>query len=159
MREMLDALVAWVRANGGTSSGFEVREVAPGERACFALRAIDAQELLISVPRRLLRTHSDEELSTSGDRAQVSEQSLISPQSLFAAELLLEKARSGSFWTPVFETLPVAFDSMPLFWSEDELDLLRNTTLAEDAQWQRECLSQDYEALHEARPELQSFAL
>lgn len=41
--------------------------------------------------------------------------------------LLYERQNPQSYWKPYLDIIPDEFPTIPLFWSDDELDLLRGT--------------------------------
>ena len=73
---------------------------------------------------------------------------LLSPKHSFLSTFLLQERRNPtSFWKPYLEILPTDYDTMPIFFSEDDLNWLIGSPFLNQVRDKISDLKKDYEAI------------
>ena len=79
---------------------------------------------------------------------------LLSPKHSFLSTFLLrERLKPDSFWRPYLDILPSDYDSMPIFFSEDDLSQLEGSPFLTQVRDKISDLKKDYEAIVSVAPE------
>lgn len=79
---------------------------------------------------------------------------LLSPKHSFLSTFLLqEKKNKDSFWKPYLDILPSDYDSMPIFFSEEDLAWLHGSPFLTQVKDKVSDLKKDYEAIINVAPE------
>lgn len=82
---------------------------------------------------------------------------LLSPKHSFLSTFLLqERLNSNSFWRPYFEILPSDYDSMPIFFSEEDLNWLKGSPFLNQVRDKISDLRKDYESIISVAPQFES---
>ncbi|KXZ46488.1 hypothetical protein GPECTOR_43g924 [Gonium pectorale] len=146
-------LTAWCERHGIVLNGIAAGFVEEGWRGIVATRDLQAGEVVLRVPERLLLTsrsaRRDPQLSAALLEAGAAAASgstpptpppsppdgVLTPQQLLACHLLHEVAKgAGSFWAPYLRQLPRSYTSLPNFAPEDAAALqLRSAVEAAEA--------------------------
>jgi len=123
----LDAILAYARSKSiATDKLTTTIGLASGQPLLVAAKDISAGEVIFSVPESTWLSPNAVQQSSIGKSVDGFEPWL--QLSLF---LLAEKANPTGTWKGYMDTLPAVLDS-PLFWSEDELAMVRGTQLLEN---------------------------
>ncbi|KAJ5937766.1 hypothetical protein N7454_004108 [Penicillium verhagenii] len=157
----LDSLLAWLRLNGIATSGVAVQKLDSGESETDKGNAIiatavnsndtDDEQILLQIPRDLVLSlesvydysKSDrdlrEVLETVGDFGRTARGAImifLLVQTTHNNPQQQRRIGVSNPWTEYIKFLPSSF-SLPTFWSEEERELLRGTSLeaAVDAKW------------------------
>lgn len=79
---------------------------------------------------------------------------LLSPKHSFLSTFLLQEKRNpNSFWKPYLDILPSDYDSMPIFFSEQDLAWLQGSPFLNQVKDKLSDLKKDYEAIINVAPE------
>ncbi|KAJ5904466.1 hypothetical protein N7504_006849 [Penicillium tannophilum] len=175
----LGALLAWLRLNGIVTNGVAVQRVGSAESETDKGNAIlatadnfykdpDDQQTLLQIPRDLVLSlesvhdysKSDrdlrEVLEAVGDFGRTARGAIMIFLLVQITHNSSQKPRRigvSSPWTEYIKFLPSSF-SLPTFWSEEERELLRGTSLeaAVDAKWNS--LQKEFEFIHQATEDI-----
>jgi histone-lysine N-methyltransferase SETD3 len=130
------ALLDWLAERGAGFDGLLLTSESGTERGVRARRDIDAGERVLSIPRSCLLTIA------RGDTA--------SAHSHLAARLLHERGDARSVWRAYLDGLPTSFPSVPLFYGEEDIALLRGSYLLDMIALRRASLRDDFARLRSA---------
>jgi histone-lysine N-methyltransferase SETD3 len=72
--------------------------------------------------------------------------------------LLCDRLSPTSFFKPYYDILPPTLSNMPIFWSNDELQLLKGSYLVEQIRDRIVAIEEDYAAILQVAPELATIA-
>jgi histone-lysine N-methyltransferase SETD3 len=133
-------LLHWLREGGARFSKVHVASLGRGERGLCALGDIAPEETLVRIPARHVLTLEEARSSSIGgllDAHAPADEEWV----YLAAFLLQEKERGErSFWKPFLDSLPKSFPSIPFFFEERELSLLKGSLAPQLVRAQREGL-------------------
>lgn len=83
---------------------------------------------------------------------------LLSPKHSFLSVFLLtERLVKDSYWAPYLDTLPTDFESVPLFFSQEQLDWLKGSPFLEQVKEKKADMKKDYNAICKVAPEFSEF--
>ncbi|KAJ5917394.1 hypothetical protein N7466_010948 [Penicillium verhagenii] len=169
----LDSLLAWLRLNGIATNGVAVQKLDSGDSETDKGNAIiatadrsndtDDEQILLQIPRDLVLSlesvydysKSDRDLrevleavGDSGRTARGAIMIFLLVQATHNSPQQQRRIGVSNPWTEYIKFLPSSF-SLPTFWSEEERELLRGTSLeaAVDAKWNS--LQKEFEFFHE----------
>jgi Rubisco LSMT substrate-binding/SET domain len=135
------ALFDWLTARGAAVGGLLVTADGPSGRGVRVRHDVEAGERVLAVPRACLLTPA-----LTGD----SSASGADEQSHLAADLLKERDDPRSPFRAYLDLLPTSFPSVPLFFGEHDLALLRGSYLLDRIALRRASLREDFAALRSA---------
>jgi hypothetical protein len=120
-------LLHWLQEGGAHVSHVRVASLDRGERGLCALDDLPPGETLMRIPSRHVLTLEEARSSSIGcvlDAHAPADEEWV----YLAAFLLQEKERGErSFWKPFLDSLPKSFPSLPFFFDERELSLLKGS--------------------------------
>jgi len=127
-------------------------------RAINSKRLIQADEDVLYVPLCQLMTSEIARASQVGRQIIDSGVQLRSRHSMLAAYLLQEKANPTSYWKPYIDILPEAYDTVPLFFSAEELAELEGSMAIDKIHDRHNSLQVEYDNLVEHVPLFAEFS-
>jgi protein-histidine N-methyltransferase len=142
-------IVDWLAQNGARLGRLDLANEGDTGRGVRARTDIEAGERVLEVPRACLITTETARASAVG-RALAAGAAGTEPPSahtVLAACLLHERDDPRSFWRPYLDALPSSFPSVPLFYGDGELALLRGSYLPDKIASRKASLRRDHEAL------------
>jgi rubisco large subunit methyltransferase-like protein/SET domain-containing protein len=154
-------LLRWLGQGGVTSLKFNVVTLGEGQRGVFAVADLAPGETLLRVPRSHLIGQQDARASDIG-RALTAHTTILekAPYAYLSAFVLQEQERGErSYWKPFLDTLPRAFPTHPLFFSQEELALLKGSPVLELLELDKRELSSRYATLCEQVPGFSRFSM
>lgn len=105
-------------------------------RGMMATDDIEADEVIVSVPRKFLITNDSLSKIYGSNHA-------LSSHQLLAMHLVLLKREKASWWKPYTDLLPLHFNTMPVKYTQILVDHLP-TALKEETLQQKENIRADY---------------
>ncbi|KAJ4483947.1 hypothetical protein J3R30DRAFT_3284112 [Lentinula aciculospora] len=131
----LEQFLSWFQNSGGTidrdAIGFKYFSSAEGGRGAVALKNIEKDQTLFTIPRYLTLSSKTSTLPEKFGHKIWKERALDKGWSGLILCMMWEDAQAlNSKWGPYLETLPTAFDT-PMFWSEKDLQELEGTSVVE----------------------------
>ncbi len=146
-------MVSWLEAGGATFPNLYLKNYKDGFRGVHASAHILPESLVLFVPRRFIMTSEVARASSIGRAITDSRVELRSKHSYIAAYLLQERDKGAdSFWAPYIAILPKQFDSVPLFFNDEELSWLEGSFTVGKVADRIESLQAEYEALRDSVP-------
>uniref|UniRef100_A0A674NLZ8 protein-histidine N-methyltransferase n=1 Tax=Takifugu rubripes TaxID=31033 RepID=A0A674NLZ8_TAKRU len=124
-------LMSWARDHGASCEGFAVTNFGAEGYGLRATRDIKAEELFLWIPRKMLMTVESAKKSVLGPLYNQDRILQAMDNVTLALHLLCERANPASFWLPYIRTLPQEYDT-PLFYEQDEVQLLQGTQAVQD---------------------------
>ncbi|TNM95968.1 actin-histidine N-methyltransferase [Takifugu flavidus] len=124
-------LMSWARDHGASCEGFVVTNFGAEGYGLRATRDIKAEELFLWIPRKMLMTVESAKKSVLGPLYNQDRILQAMDNVTLALHLLCERANPASFWLPYIRTLPQEYDT-PLFYEQDEVQLLQGTQAVQD---------------------------
>ncbi|KAJ7071925.1 SET domain-containing protein [Mycena amicta] len=129
----MDGVLSWFTGNGGTidSSSVGFTDFADAGRGVVALRNIPEGHVLFKIPRSILLSTETSSLPQRVGLDQWRARKLHVGWAGLILCMMWETAQGRtSKWAPYLESLPTTFNT-PMFWSDDELEELRGTSVVE----------------------------
>jgi histone-lysine N-methyltransferase SETD3 len=150
-------LLHWLQEGGAHVFHVRVASLERGERGLCALDDIAPEETLLRIPSRYVLTLEEARSSSMGrllDAHAPADEEWV----YLAAFLLQEKDRGErSFWKPFLDSLPKSFPSLPFFFDERELSLLKGSIAPRLVRSLRESLKAQHVYLCEHIPGFERF--
>ncbi|KAG2175165.1 hypothetical protein INT44_007653 [Umbelopsis vinacea] len=119
--------IEWLKANDATiSDSLAIKDYRSEKagRGVVAIKDIKKDEVLFSLPRKVLLSEETSQLATKpGMKDILNSQQGWAPLILC---LMYELKSKNSFWKPYLDILPNAFDT-PMFWEQKDIDELAGT--------------------------------
>ncbi|KAL3048740.1 hypothetical protein OYC64_008253 [Pagothenia borchgrevinki] len=124
-------LMSWAQESGASCDGFTVANFGTEGYGLRATRDIKAEELFLWIPRKMLMTVESAQNSVMGPLYSQDRILQAMGNVTLAFHLLCERANPDSFWLPYIRSLPQEYDT-PLFYQQDEVQLLLGTQAVQD---------------------------
>jgi len=147
----------WLLDGGATFPLLYLNFFSGNYRAIFAKRKVKTNEDVLYVPFCQLMTSEVARASEVGTQIQESNVQLRSRHSFLAAYLLQEKANPSSYWKPYIDILPEEYDTVPLFFSQEQLDELEGSMSLDKIRDRHQSLRIEYNNLVENVPMFSQF--
>jgi histone-lysine N-methyltransferase SETD3 len=146
-------LVQWLKEGGAKLPRLHLKYYSDDYRGVHALGDIQADEVVLYVPLRMIMTSEVARASPIGVQITQANIELRSKHSYLAAYLLEERAKGeASPWAPYINTLPTKFANVPLFFTEPELGWLQGSFTLNKIADRVESLAAEYDTLCRALP-------
>ncbi|MDP2313450.1 MAG: SET domain-containing protein-lysine N-methyltransferase [Pseudomonadota bacterium] len=120
------ALVAWIRAAGGTVGPLRVGVSEEGVRGVYATADLAGGDVILEVPRACLLLPADLDVASEALDALLS---ALGDHVRLALRLLRLEAAAEAGWEPYLASLPTELQGHPLFWPPADLALLAGTAM------------------------------
>ncbi|XP_044021795.1 actin-histidine N-methyltransferase isoform X3 [Siniperca chuatsi] len=124
-------LMSWAQENGASCDSFTVANFGMEGYGLRATREIKAEELFLWIPRKMLMTVESAQNSVLGPLYSQDRILQAMGNVTLAFHLLCERANPASSWLPYIRSLPQEYDT-PLFYQQDEVQLLLGTQAVQD---------------------------
>ena len=148
--------------NGSNSKDKSSSDSSDAEmRGVHAKVTIPPNSICVSIPRKCLITVEMGQATDIGQAILHSDLELDAPKHIFLMVYLLwDRKMNGehSFFAPYYDILPRTLHNMPIFWSEEDLNLLKGSYLITQIRDRKEAIEEDYAAICEVAPELEDIA-
>jgi len=116
-------------------------------RAIFAKRTVEMDEDVLYVPLCQLMTSEIARASKVGRQIREAGLQLRSRHSFLAAYLLQEKAKPSSYWKPYIDILPEEYDTIPLFFNDEQRSELEGSMSLDKIRDRHQSLRMEYNNL------------
>ncbi|CAM2070354.1 SET domain-containing protein-lysine N-methyltransferase [Sulfidibacter corallicola] len=153
----VQALLDWVRDNGGSFPGQSIREQSAGGRGVFAEVNLIRHGTVLEIPRHLILCM---DLARRSPLGRALAEKGITPRSsytLLALLLLQEDAAPDSFWRPYLDSLPRAYPESPVYFDDPTLALLQGSYTLSLIAARREQIEAEYAMVHPVLPSRPEF--
>lgn len=167
-KELFTNYEKWIKSLGAEFSKMKIKYIAEEYRGVTAGAEIEKGEVIISVPKHAIITLQMAKDTEIGKKMTEQKVSLIYPNnSTLSTYVLLEKSKPTTKWKPLFDAFPKKVDNFPVFFTQEELDLLKETqflrilSLAFNVALIRELkddMQKDYNRICKAAPEFEKIA-
>jgi len=147
----------WLLDGGSTFPLLYLQFFSGNYRAIFAKRKIESNEDVLYVPLCQLMTSEVARASKVGKQIIESNVQLRSRHSFLASYLLQEKANPSSYWKPYIDILPEEYDTVPLFFSVEQLAELEGSMALDKIRDRHQSLRIEYNNLVENVPMFSQF--
>ena len=145
----------WLLANGATFPKLELQQLGEDAemRGCYSNDGIADDETIISIPLKCLITVEMGKSTSVGQAILSSGVELDAPKHIFLMLfMLLDRKKPDSFFKPYYDILPPTLSNMPIFWSEEEIDLLKGSYVQIQVSDRRLAIESDYNTICEIAP-------
>ena len=139
----------------------EINDGSDEMRGVHALTNLPPQAIIVSIPLRCLITVEMGQNTPIGRKILSSDLELDAPKHIFLMIYLLwDRAVHGnnSFFAPYYAVLPKRLRNMPIFWSQDELQMLKGSHLLSQISDRVHAITRDYHSVCSVAPEFASIA-
>lgn len=147
----------WLLDGGASFPLLYLRFFNGNYRAIFSKRTVETDEDVLYVPLCQLMTSEIARASEVGKQIIESHVQLRSRHSFLAAYLLQEKAKPSSYWKPYIDILPEEYDTVPLFFSSEQLSELEGSMALDKIRDRHQSLRIEYNNLLENVPMFSEF--
>ncbi|XP_064622974.1 actin-histidine N-methyltransferase-like isoform X2 [Lineus longissimus] len=144
--EHVESFMAWI-GNNVTSDSVKIRRFGNGGDGLQATRDLPCQSLFLTIPRKVMMTTESAQLSSLGALIPQDNILKVMPNVVLALHVLCEQANPDSFWLPYIKILPNTF-STPLYFSPEELQLLKGSQAFYEALSQYKNIARQYAYFH-----------
>jgi hypothetical protein len=129
--QLMNTFLQWSKTNGIQHDKVSVQDFVLSGKGLAASEDIDHDEIIITVPRRLLLcVKTALESETIGPIFQQLKHDLnLDEDSIVTLFIMYEKGKSNSIWKPYFDILPQDLSTYPLYFSANALALIEGTPL------------------------------
>eukprot|EP00741_Cyanophora_paradoxa_P013494 tig00020693_g13030.t1 len=141
----IERFEAWLRDQGVELDGLRLVDFPGFGVGLQTTRKIEKGDRIGTVPLRLLMTNRTARTSRLGRLLEGAPAAAVDDASVMALHVLCEDADPSSFWRAYLDTLPKTFTT-PLFFSEEEIDLLQCPRAMPSARKQQRRLKAAYES-------------
>jgi histone-lysine N-methyltransferase SETD3 len=124
-------------------------------RGVHARNPLAPNTVCMAIPRRCLITVEMGQETAVGQAILRSDLDLDAPKHIFLMVYLLWDRKingANSFFHPYYEILPPTLRNMPIFWSQEELDLLEGSYLLQQIEDRNEAIAEDFHAICQISP-------
>lgn len=142
--------MAWLQTNNAGLDSLEISfRGTLDSRGIYAKTQVAKGQPIIAIPKCLLITHELISNSPTIDRLLTGSLQLKSPKHSLLAVFLLEEFFKGkaSFWEPYLDTLPTDLSNFPIFYTESQLAVLKNSPLLSTVKAKKINILKDYEKI------------
>jgi len=154
----LNRVLSWLHQAGAKFPKLYLKYFGPENRAIYTMADIENGEQIMYIPHECILTSDVAKVSPIGQAILKSRIELLSKHSLLAAYLLSEKAKGKrSRWSAYIDILPEKFDTVPLFFDEDMMQMLRGSLVRQKIHDRRESLRIEFENLRQHVTEFRRF--
>ena len=147
-----EKFMAWLQTNNAGLDSLEISfRGTPNSRGIYAKTQVAKGQPIMAIPKCLLITHELISNSPTIDRLLTGTLKLKSPKHSLLAVFLLEEFFKGkaSFWEPYLDTLPTDLSNFPIFYTESQLAILKNSPLLSTVIAKKINILKDYENICE----------
>lgn len=149
----------WMLSLGSKFNKIALHFFHPDYRGVIAKRKIYKGDEIVIVPRDGMITLSMAKKAPIGAKMVAANISLIYPNNSFLSSYVIyERAQPTSKWKYFFDCLPKSVDNFPVFFTKEELDMLKGSTFLHAIQELRDDMAKDYKRICEAAPEFRAMA-
>jgi len=130
-------------------------------RGVHATQYIPPQTKCVSIPKSCLITVEMGQSTPIGRQILLSDLELDAPKHIYLMiYLLYDKKVNGnkSFYAPYYNILPTTLRNMPIFWTEEELSLLKGSHILNQINDRITAINEDYENILSVIPEFSNIA-
>ncbi len=146
--------INWLKDNGAKFPGVYFKEMDNNMRSVYTRQFIPKDQQIITIPQKLLITNQMGKETEMGKRLLSMGIQFNSPKHAYIIVFMIEEMKKGnSFFQPYFDILPNDLSNFPVFWSKNELKMLKGSTLLAQIKDRKGYLEEDYKLLIEALPE------
>jgi len=130
-------------------------------RGVHATQYIPPQTKCVSIPKSCLITVEMGQSTPIGRQILLSDLELDAPKHIYLMiYLLYDKKINGikSFYAPYYNILPTTLRNMPIFWTKDELELLKGSHIVNQINDRITAINEDYNNILSVIPEFSNIA-
>lgn len=158
-QDRFDNMVRWMRDGGSKFPMLYLQYYSEDYRGVHCLTKIPSNQMILYVPLSHIMTSEVAKESNIGRKIIIANVDLRSKHSYLAAYLLQERDNPQSFWKPYLDILPQKYRNMPIFFTPDELKLLKGSFTYEKIEDRKNSLKQEFESICLGVPEFDKFKL
>jgi len=147
-------LCDWLQTGGAIFDKLKIKYYEKNYRGVHSSQIIKANELILFIPKSHLITLEMARQTPVGKKMMAAGLSLLSPKHSYLSTFLLDEKFNGvSWWAPYIRMLPSDFDSMPIFFPEEDLKWLEGSPFLDQVTDKKADIRKDYDAILKVAPE------
>jgi histone-lysine N-methyltransferase SETD3 len=154
---VMDALIEWLTEGKIHFPKLYMQWYSPDFRGVQALDNLHSGECILSVPISHIMVGEEAKRCAIGHKILTSGYEVNSDDSFLAAYILQEKHTPNSFWKPYIDSLPQAYENMPIYFGDELLSELEGSFSLEMRAARIESLQEEYDGICQAVPEFRRF--
>jgi histone-lysine N-methyltransferase SETD3 len=149
--------IDWLHASGGNHEQLTLQKYADEMRGVHATRDVAPDETICTIPLKCLITVEMGKSTEVGRKVSMHNLQLDAPKHVYVMLfMLMDMQEPESFFRPYYDVLPETLNSMPVFWSEEELSWLQGSYMVSQTRDRKDAIARDYRNICGIAPEFES---
>jgi histone-lysine N-methyltransferase SETD3 len=158
--DVFSQFLVWLREGGAVFPDMYLRKYTENYRGVHMSRRVAGNRQILYVPKHFLITVEMGKETAIGRKIIEADLDLSAMKHCFLCVFaLVDRQNEESFYQPYYRILPQSFDNMPIFWTDEELELLTGSYMLKQVHDRRKNIQADYEDICRAAPEFTRFTL
>ena len=154
--DKFDLFQKWLIDNGSKFPKLELQDYGNEVRGCHAKEEIHNGDTIVDIPLKCLITVEMGKKTEIGRSILASNIELDAPKHIFLMLfILVDRQKPDSFFKPYYDILPPSLRNMPIFWNEEEMNLLKGSFLVQQIKERSEAIDNDYYSIGAIIPTFQ----
>jgi histone-lysine N-methyltransferase SETD3 len=159
-RQKFSELFDWLTEGGAVFPKIYLEYYSHDYRGVHCSRKIDKGECVLLVPLSHIITLEMAKLAPVGRKMIEHDLDLLSPKHCFLTTFILQEQRKEkSFWRPYLNILPQSFSNFPVFYNDEELEMLAGSPFLDLVNEKKADIAEDYENICRADSSFRQFSL
>ncbi len=154
----IEAFANWMHENGARFPKIRMRYYGPDYRGVHSVKPIGEDEVFLWVPKKLIITAQMGRETEMGAKIIASGVSLSWDYLVYITTfLLVQQFDQESWWKPYMDVYPKTVDSFPMFFKEEEKELLKGSPMYDQIKSEIDEAKAEYDKIVAAVPEFAKF--
>jgi histone-lysine N-methyltransferase SETD3 len=161
-RQRFEKLLKWLKDGGSIYDKLKIRYYTADYRGVHAARDIKKGETILYIPKEQIITLEMAFASPVGKKMfdKNLRQRLISPKHSFLCTYIMQERRKPeSEWNIYIDILPQSYSNFPIFFTDEEKELLKGSPFLEQVEEKIVDIKNDYDLICKEVPEFSQFPL
>eukprot|EP01022_Parablepharisma_sp_SALTPOND_P026613 TRINITY_DN64487_c1_g1_i1.p1 TRINITY_DN64487_c1_g1~~TRINITY_DN64487_c1_g1_i1.p1 ORF type:complete len:635 (-),score=66.34 TRINITY_DN64487_c1_g1_i1:833-2737(-) len=154
----IEKFMKWMRENGAKFGKIRMYYYGPDYRGVHSIKVISEEENFLWVPRKLVITAQMGKETVIGAKLIASGVKLSWDYLIYITIfLLVQEYDENSWWKPYMDVYPKTVDTFPMFFSEEEKEMLKGSPMYDQIKSEIAETKEEYKKIVAAVPEFKKF--
>ena len=159
-RQKFEDLFEWLVKGGSIFPKIYLEYYSHDYRGVHCAREIDKGEVVLLIPNSHIITLEMAKAEPVGRKMIEHNLDLLSPKHCFLTTFILQEQRKpDSFWKPYLNILPQSYSNFPIFFSDDDLEILAGSPFLDQINEKRADIMEDYRSICSADPTFKQYTI
>jgi len=155
----IERFTKWMKDNGAKFNKIRMKYYGPDYRGVHSYKQINATETFLWVPRKLIITPQSGRETEIGKLVHKAGIKLSWEYLIYITIFLMEQFHDeNSWWKPYMDVYPKSVDSFPMFYSEEEKNLLVGSPIMDQIASEIREIREEYDRIVSAVPQFKKFS-